>query len=331
MSEILRRAFGATGESVPALSAGCGPFRVDSAADHIAAVRRAVELGMNYFDTAPDYGEGESQQVLGRALAEIAEPVFVATKVGHLPGRSQHRDADAILAQVHENLRILGRDHVDLLQIHEADWRGWWADDGLLGAPVDPDEDLDYADAPVMHAMTKAREQGLCRFIGITGNTSALTAHVLTHVDIDAVLFAYTYNLIWRDAVKHAIPTANQRKVACIIAGPLYNGRLAAARREWLDDPPAWLTPDIRALYEQLCDIQEEFGIPMPELAIRYVIGDPRISTVLTASITVDEVQQNVSAATAGPLPGDLYRRLSQIGLDGPEVHPWLFDFWRSM
>ena len=331
MNRLPLRAFGATRERVPALSAGCGPFQMKTAGEHIAAVRRAVELGMNYFDTAPLYGRGESQCVLGRALAEIREPVFVATKVGHLPEPPQYRNTDAILAQVKENLRILGRDHVDLLQIHEAEWRGWWSDDGPVAVPIDLHEECDYAGAPVVRALLQARKQGLCRFIGIAGNASAQMAHVLKHVEVDAMLVAYNYNPIWRGAVPHAIPAARERGVACIIAGPLYNGRFAAVHREWLDDPPTWMTPDICERYATLCAIQEDAGIPMPELAIRYVIRDPGISTVLTGSITVEQVEQNVSAATAGPLPDDVHRRLTRLGLDGPEIHPWLYDFWERM
>jgi aryl-alcohol dehydrogenase-like predicted oxidoreductase len=316
---------------VPTLTAGCGPFETVTASEHIAAIRTAIDLGMNYFDTAPYYGNGESQQVLGRALKEISEPVFVATKVGHLPERSQHRDPNAILAQIHDNLRSLGRDHVDLLQVHEADWRGWWTDDEPLGMPVGLDESLDYADAPVMQALRQARDQGLCRLIGITGNTSDHLTHVLEHVEVDAVLEAYNYNLLCRGALKHTIPVARRQGIACIIAGPLYNGRLAAVHREWIHDPPGWMSPSLCEPYEQLCDLQEESGIPMPELAIRYLIGDPGITTLLTASTTVAEVRQNVAAATAGPLPHEIQQRLSDIGLEDPGTHPWLCDFWEQM
>ena len=331
MNPLPRRPFGTTGETAPALSVGCGPFEMKSAPDHIAAVQRAVELGMNYFDTSPFYRRGESQRVLGRALAEISEPVFLATKVGHFPEHSMFRDADAILAQVHQNLGILGRGYVDLLQIHEADWCGWWSDTKPQGVPVDMDAAIDFADAPVMHALAKARQQGLCRFIGITGNTTAHMAHLLRHVEVDAALLAYHYNLIWRGAVTHAMPEARERGVACIIAGPIYNGRLAAPHREWLDAPPEWMIPTCRDHYAALCDIQEDCGIPLPELAIRFLIGDSAIDTLLTGSTTKDEVDRNVAAATAGPLPEDLYRRLSQIGLDDPAVHPWLYDFWDDM
>jgi aryl-alcohol dehydrogenase-like predicted oxidoreductase len=331
MTAIPRRPFGITGESVPALSMGCGPFSTATASAHIAAVRRAVDLGMDYVDTSPFYGNGESQEVLGRALAEIREPVFVATKVGHYEDRSQFRNVDTILAQVRENLRILGRDHVDLLQIHEADWRGWWSDAEPLDVCIRLDEALDFAGAPVMEALRTAREQGLCRFIGITGNTTVEIAHVLKHVEVDAMLVAYNYNLILRGALTHCVPVARECGAACIMAGPLYNARLAAVHREWLDEPPGWMTPDFRERYAALCEIQEESGIPMPELAIRYVMEEAGFCTVLTASITVGEVEQNHAAATAGFLPGDVRRRIDGIGLAGPDIQPWLFEFWKQM
>jgi len=331
MNVMPRRPFGSTGEFVPALSMGCSPFRVDTASEHIAAVRRAVELGMNYFDTAPYYGNGQSQRVLGEALAQISEPVFVATKVGHLNDRASYRNADAILAQAHENLRVLGRDHVDLLQLHEAEWRGWWSDNEPSNVPINLEEALDYAGAPAMQALRKAREQGLCRFIGITGNTSALMGHVLKQVDVDSMLVAYNYDPIWRGAVNHAIPIAHEKGAAFISAGPLFNGKFAAVHLEWLDDPPAWMTADIAERYATLCEIRGKVGLSMPELAIRFVISDPNISTLLTASITVDQVQQNFDAAVAGPLPRDIHKLLNRIGLYGPEIRSWLFDFWKLM
>ena len=74
---------------IPRLSLGAGHFRREAAADNIATVHRALELGVTAFDTSPVYGHGASQPILGEALANIREPHFVATKVGYFPARRQ--------------------------------------------------------------------------------------------------------------------------------------------------------------------------------------------------------------------------------------------------
>ena len=153
-----------------------------------------------------------------------------------------------------------------------------------------------------MRALVAAREKGLCRFIGITGNTTEQLARVLHGVDVDSVLAAYNYNLLCRGAKKHVLPVARAKDAAFVIAGPLYNAKLADVHREWIKDPPSWMTPEIHGRYEPLCDLRDELGIPMFELAIRYVLGDPEVTTLLTASVTVDEVEKNVAAVHGGPL-----------------------------
>ena len=326
-----RNPFGSTGVTVPALASGCAPFTAATAAGNIAAACRAAELGMNYFDTAPTYAGGESQRVVGMALKQISEPVFVATKIGYLGDPARYRDVDAILAQVHNNLKSLGRDHVDLLQIHEPEWVGWWCDDESPDHPFALDRDIDFADAPVMHALHRARAQGLCRFIGIAGNTTTPPAHLLQHLDVDTVLTAYTYNLLQRNALKDLVPVAREKGVALISAGPLYFGRLAAPNRDWINERPDWMTPSIHARYPALCDLVEDCGIPMAELAIRYALSGAHFDTILNGYRAIDEVEHNVAAANAGPLPQELRERIDELSLQEFEIPSWLFELWQKL
>ena len=310
---------------------GAGQFRVSNAEQNIAGLRRAVELGVNYIDTSPLYGKGESQIVVGRALAEIREPYILATKVGHLPEIENFRDEEAIFAQIQDNLRVLQRDHVDLLQVHEAEWRRWWADAPPYDRVIEPDDVFDFNDAPVMRALRRARDQGLCRWIGITGNTTLQLLQVLRHVDVDTILLAYNYNLLYRASLRYVLPLAQERGVAPIIAGPLYGGRLAEVRRERLDQPSDWLHPDHRNALSRLYDIQADCGIPLPELAIRYLLSDREIGVLLIGAVSVAEVEQNVACAEAGPLPADLHQAISEIGVDGTSIPPFLIDFYAGV
>src|SRR5256885_2282255 len=120
------RPFGTTGITVPALSMGCGfPIGYAGFDTSVATIRRAIDLGLSYVDTSPVYRSGASQAILGEALAGETREVFVATKVGHLAEGRFFRSVEALHVQLRENLRLLRRSSVDLLQIHEADWENW--------------------------------------------------------------------------------------------------------------------------------------------------------------------------------------------------------------
>ena len=92
-------------------------------------VERALELGINYFDTAPLYGQGRSEEVLGAALKGVTEPYYLATKVGYYPEPFDYT-RDTVWRGFEASLKRLQRDKVDLLQIHEAEQAGW---DGIFG------------------------------------------------------------------------------------------------------------------------------------------------------------------------------------------------------
>src|SRR4051812_38825347 len=123
------RTLGRTGLQVSALAMG-GLFisRVGGDREQArAAIRRALDLGVNYFDTAPGYYD--SEEVLGWALESVTEPHFVSTKLGGRPLPFNPKDKSALRQSVEESLRLLRRDRIDLLLIHEPDRPGqydWW-------------------------------------------------------------------------------------------------------------------------------------------------------------------------------------------------------------
>lgn len=155
-------ALGRTGRTLPRL--GFGAFPIGNLPDEAAAVRvirRAIDGGVRYFDTAPSYGEGRSEQRLGRAFAEAfgdgvvkREDLFVATK-------TLHRDAAGARRELEASVKRLRLDYVDSVQCHEVheDWESLFAKDSVL------------------NALEKARDEGLVRHISITGHRDP--AHLL--------------------------------------------------------------------------------------------------------------------------------------------------------
>ena len=163
------RRFGKTGWQVSEIALGgawfhgrpeFGPRPVSHGA---AIVERALELGVNYIDTAPLYGSGRSEEVLGHALKGVKQPFFLATKVGYLPEPFDYT-RDTVMRGFEASLRRLQRDRVDLVQIHETEKAGW---EGVFGK------------GRTLEALVELREQGLATHIGLTGADLDLMVRML--------------------------------------------------------------------------------------------------------------------------------------------------------
>ena len=189
-----RRTLGRTGVSVSILAMGCGSRFLAYPADQATAVlEKAVGLGINYLDTAMDYGQGESETRVGRFLAARRRDVFLATKV---PQGARTRDA--ALREVEASLKRLQTDHVDLLHLHglgdEADLAKIEAADGAL------------------KALYELREQKVARFVGMTSHANgAVMASAIERHDLDCVQMAMNPSRALRFE-ELALPAANRKK-----------------------------------------------------------------------------------------------------------------------
>src|SRR3954451_20994138 len=183
-----KRRFGRTGLEVSLLGFGCGAvggLMVNGdPADQERAVARALELGINYFDTAQMYGNGESEKNLGRVLKALKPDVYVGTKV-RLPPTERGQIGAAITASLEASLKRLGRDSVDLFQFHNA----------IVNSTTGADFGADVALEEVVPAFQRLRDQGKFRFFGITANGETAALHRV----IDARAFdtgQASYNLL---------------------------------------------------------------------------------------------------------------------------------------
>ena len=172
----------------------------------VAMVERALDLGINYFDTAPLYGQGRSEKVLGHALKGVDAPYYLATKVGYYPAPFDYT-RDTVWRGFEASLLRLQRDSVDLLQLHEAEQAGW---EGIFGR------------GRALEAMLEIREQGLAQHIGLTGSDLVLMRDVLAECDdFVSVITFLKYDLLVQTAKEILLPTAAARDVAIILASPL--------------------------------------------------------------------------------------------------------------
>lgn len=296
---------------------GCGSLKHDLATRG-ETLQRALDLGIKRFDTSIYYGHGLSQTVLGQTLGKQRDEVFIATKLGHFERRfpsheALYRNPDALWAQVHECFRALRRPP-DLLQVHEADQGVWWPGTGANGPWVTADEPANFADAPVLQVLRRAKEQGVCRLIGITGNHAAPLATVLDAVEVDSVLVAYNFDPIFRNAGERLLPLAASRGVAVLLASIFQSGayhRPPEQSRRLIRDP------QLVTRFGEFQELSRAADVGITELVIRFMItAAPTASIVLGAS-RPEQVEKCVEAWLAGPLPTELYDAVERLALPG--------------
>ena len=261
----------------------------------VAMVERALELGINYFDTAPLYGQGRSEKVLGHALKGVTQPYYLATKVGYFPAPFDY-SRDAVWRGFEASLLRLQRDSVDLIQIHEAEQAGW---EGIFGK------------GRTLEALLELQEQGLVKHIGLTGSDLQLMRDVLAESDVFVSVITFLkYDMLEQQAKNILLPTAADQDVAVICASPLHAGLLGSKRDTWIDSGRfAQYYDKLKALEDLLADEEED----MPRLGLRYLLSDPQVSVILSGVADIDELEVSTSVADGRRLNPELVRRIESL------------------
>lgn len=265
------------------------------------ALLRALELGINYIDTAPGYGN--SEEVIGKILRDVTQPVLLSTKLGGRPHPFNPQDKTALRQSVEESLRLLHRDVIDILMIHEPDRPGqwdWW---------TDPEQ----YHGPVIEVLDDLKREGLIRFTGLGSTTAYELAPIIRTGRFDVVLTAFNYSLLWREAEREVLPAAKEQGLGIIIGSPLQQGALARRYDDEIEHGARWLSSPRREQFRALYDFLDEIRLPVAEVAIRFAISNPAVGCVLMGARSTNEVEQNVAAVAKGPLPGEVLRRLDEI------------------
>jgi aryl-alcohol dehydrogenase-like predicted oxidoreductase len=265
------------------------------------AVHRALELGVNYIDTAPSYRD--SEEVLGYVLDGVRKPYILSTKVGGRPQPFDPRDKDALRRSVEESLRILRRETIDILMIHEPDRPGQY----------DWFTDWENFHGPVCDLLEELKSEGIIRFTGIGGTTAYTLPHIIATGEYDVVLTAFNYSLLWQEAIISVIPEAKKQGMGIVIGSPLQQGALARPYTEEVERGARWLSPPRREQFKRLYALVRELDIPLAELALRFVISNSDISTTLMGARSVAEVDQNVRSVEKGALPQDVLAKIQEI------------------
>jgi len=297
------RTLGKTGLKVSELGFGSlftsmlGPGFADSQ----QAVHQAVDLGINFFDTAPAYAN--SEEVLGRILADIKAPLILSTKLGGRPQPFDPRNPQQLKASVQESLRLLHREVIDVLFVHEPDrplQYDWWSDpEAVYGPVIDVLEDLKRA--------------GTIRFTGLGGTTCAELAHCIRSDRFDVVLTAFNYSALFREATHEVLPAAKERRMGIVLGSVLQQGGLGRRYDDAVRQKPAWLSQARQRQFLALYQLLDDAGMSIVELCLRFAIANPDAGTVLIGPKTAKHVADSVAAVDKGPLPADVAAELDRI------------------
>jgi aryl-alcohol dehydrogenase-like predicted oxidoreductase len=280
-------------------------------ADSRPFIRRALELGINFFDTANMYSLGAGEEVVGRALRDFAkrDDVVIATKV-YFPMRKDDPNAQglsrkAIFREIDESLRRLGTDYVDLYQIHRWD-------------PVTPIEETLEA----LHGVVKA---GKARYIG----ASSMLAWQFTKALYLADLHGWTrfvsmqphYNLLYREEEREMLDLCRSEGIGVIPWSPLARGRLA---RPWKAEETGRTKSDHygnnlyrvsedadRVVVDRLAEVASARGIPMAHVALAWILGRGVVTAPIVGATKPVHLEDAVAALSVR-LTDDEVRRLEE-------------------
>jgi len=281
------RRLGRTDLKVTAFSmGGAGIGRSNVTDDEaIEAVHRAIELGVNYLDTAPLYGESERR--VGLALAGgWREKIYLATKTGTHPEWRGDYSASGTRRSVENSLRLLGTDYLDVCLVH---------DPSSMDAVIAKDG--------AFEELQRMREEGLVKFIGLGVREHEFHRIAIETGVVDVILTYLDYNLIRQTAADSLLPLARENDIGVINGSPIAMGLLSG-----LEPHPNSRPPDGEKAY-QLWKWAEENNQNLLNLAIQFCLRQPLIHINLTGSKDATEVEQNFVAATT-PVPEEIWKRL---------------------
>src|ERR1700756_6079217 len=308
------RRFGRTGWQVGEIGYGMwgmAGWTGSQDAESLASLERAIDLGCNFFDTAWAYGDGHSEELLGKALrANSSKKLYLATKVPpknrQWPSKrnfslDESYPPEYVFEYVEKSLRNIATDTLDLIQYHT--WEDKWLDDERT-----------------VRTIEKLRESGKVRVIGISLNRwepwngiRAVKSGLLDAVQV-------IYNIFDQNPEDELFPACREKDVAVIARVPFDEGSLTGS----LTLDSTWPKGDWRNTYfvpenlkatvervEKLKSVQRG-GISLAEMALRFILNNKDVSTIIPGMRKITNVEANTGASDRGPLPGPVHAELQK-------------------
>jgi len=269
--------------------------------ESVRMVRRCLDEGINFFDTADMYNDGASEEILGRALEGRREEVVVATKVFNPMGpgpNDRGLSRKRILRAMEQSLRRLGMDYVDLYQLHQPDYT----------TPLDE----------TLAAMDQLVREGKTRYVGVSNYAAWQVCQALWLCDrrhwAPPISVQPMYNLLSRGIEQELLPFCREFGLGVMVYNPLAGGLLTGKHAR--GKPPAKNTRfDLKAMYrerywhDRLFDAAEalgraaqEVGRSLVALSLQWLLAQPDVTCVILGASTMAQLEENL-AACRDPLP----------------------------
>jgi D-threo-aldose 1-dehydrogenase len=275
--------------------------------DAIGAIRQALARGLNLIDTAPMYGHGRSEELLGEALAGVPRESYVlSTKVGRLlapedPAKmadSQWRNIspyrwyfdfsrDAILRSHEESLKRMKVDHVDILLIH------------------DPDDHWEDAIRHAYPAIRQLRDEGTVKAIGAGMNQWQMLKRFAEEGDFDCFLLAGRYTLLDRTGEPEFLPLCERKGISVLIGGPYNSGILAGGTTFNYTPAPA----EMLARVAQMRALCARYEVDLRAAALQFPFRHPAVAATIPGARTAAELDENVQLLQT-EIPPELWKAL---------------------
>jgi aryl-alcohol dehydrogenase-like predicted oxidoreductase len=292
MPELKRRRLGSTGMYPRALGLGCAHFGRDyhSDRDAIDGVRRAIELGLDYIDTSPAYGESERR--VGLALEGVCrKEIYLQTKTGTHPSRRFDYSAEATRWSVANSLRLLRTDYLDAVLIHDP-----------------PDIEIPLATGNALDELLKMKQEGIVRHVGLGCRRHDFHLRAMATGRIELTLPYRDYTLLDQSLADAVFPLARTRDVGILLGSVLGMGDLSG--REPKEDPRA------HAMW-QWCRGR---GWNVRDLALQFCLALPMDGIILAGPGTMKHVEETYASATVD-IPSQVWRDFRAefgVGIDLP-------------
>jgi aryl-alcohol dehydrogenase-like predicted oxidoreductase len=314
---------GRTGVEVSRLCLGTMMFGAWGETDHeksIRVIHRAIDAGITFIDTADIYAYGESEEIVGKAIAQSGrrDDLILATKFFNgMKPEANFRGGSRrwIMRAVEDSLRRLGTDHIDLYQMHR------------------PDEHTDIEET--LGALTDLITQGKVRYIGSsTFQPSQVVEAQWAARDRGTARFVTEqppYSLLTRGVEADLLPTTQRHGMGTLVWSPLAGGWLSGKYRKGQDIPrthrndrdPSRYDPSDPKLEaaDQLGALADELGVPLVHLALAFVLRHPAVSSAIIGPRTMEQLESQLDAATL-ELDDATLDRIDEIVPPGQNVNP---------
>lgn len=265
----------------------------------ITVVHHALHLGMNFIDTAPAYGHGQSERYIGRALATYEGPTpIVATKAGRVHVASETEDVkdfdysyDMTMASVEASLDRLGLDYLSLVHLH--------------AVQLAPSVEYVLSQRGSLGALRRLQSQGVIGWIGV-GCPTPIIAKYIGSGEVDVALVANQYDLLDRSATKQIFPLAVENDVGVVIGGVYGGGILATGP---IPDAKYKYQKASREVLERVRDLQEtcnQFGVSLKVAALHFCLRHPAVASVVLGTSSVSHVDEMIESLNK-TVPEDLW------------------------